>query len=314
MQALENFKILFYFYLFTFDRVNDFNYKYIDLKLYDQSFYNQKSSELNVDNLLLNGFNLKVNNLTRTHQFKKQYAKTSSSPSFTSLDFFDLADMLDVDEFGTKLKSILCNNDLVNNYSDIDDQYNSGTSNLDACLITLVPCGDLNDWHLIDIDQKQAYSIKSEKNNSMLDLTFHGHWELLTNTNDVIERINHVNGYLMQTDVINFMQRKKLGNVGMYARRNKFFSRSKSHFTDSIQLNTCNYLELTIYDSSNSKLVRKQIHRDKFEEIKRNYSKFFNFKKGKFINRQQALDLAHLKLNRLNEDLQTKVNILSKTV
>ena len=49
--------------------------------------------------------------------------------------------------------------------------------------------------------------------------------------------------------------------------------------------------------------MRKQINRDLFEEIKRNYTKYFNFEEDTFIDRQQALEIANIRLR----DLQIEV-------
>ena len=49
--------------------------------------------------------------------------------------------------------------------------------------------------------------------------------------------------------------------------------------------------------------MRKQINRDVFEEIKRNYTNYFNYQEETFIDRQQALDIAHQRL----KDMELKV-------
>ena len=281
MKHLYNLKLLFYFYLFTVDRVNDFSYKYINLKLHDQSTTCKSTcgKQEKQPNVALN--EPKVNLTRQNHYAKRQYAKAGSSPSFTSLEFLDLIDLFDAEEFGANLKRILCNNDLVDNFAyDTDNVDHSSSAsrsnkNVDTCLITVVPCGDLNDWHLIDIDQKKTYAVKSKSNNSMLDLTFHGHWELLTNTNDVIDRLNMASNYLRQIDLINLVQEKRLGHAGLYTSnerqnyKSNYLSSSSSYsrkyvFRNNIRMNTCDYLELTIFDSMSNQMVRKQIHRDDF--------------------------------------------------
>ena len=312
MNLLENFNLLLYFYLFTVEIVNDFSYKYINFNFSENSkngidSFTNKTRDEKI--LAYNNYHVQTDKLKQTHHSYKHYTKVSSSSSFTSFEFSDL---VDIDEFETKFKSILCNNDLIGSYNDDDDEKFKMTNN-EACLITLVPCGDINDWHLIDMDLKQEYIIKSRSNNSMLDTTFNGHWELLTNTNQIINRINELNKSLRLSDTINLQQEKKLGNFGYYTSSQSRNSLNgvylssfslKYAFRNNIILNTCDYLEVTLYDSSNNQLMRKQINRDAFEEIKRNNSKYFNIKNNHFINRQQALDLANIK-----HDLKLKVKV-----
>jgi hypothetical protein len=318
MKCLEDFKIYLFLYMFTIQMVNDLNYRYIknlkQVKNTESPNYNEnsdnflndsnkgKSTEVLSLNNIING---KVENLKRIQNFHKHYTKVSSLSSYTSSEFSDLVDL---DEFATKFKSILCNNDIVENFAyESLDKF----SNNEACLITLVPCGDLDDWNLIETSQKRSNLVEkhfNNNNNSMLDMTYHGHWELLSNTNEIIDRLNYLNKRLSQIDLINLLQEKKLGNFGFYtnSKRNEVFN--GKHFTrrnyqNNIKLSTCDYLEVTLYDSSKNLLMRKQINRDVFEEIKRNYTNYFNYQEETFIDRQQALDIAHQRL----KDMEIKV-------
>ena len=306
MKLLEDFKLLLYFYLFSIQMVNDLNYNYIKkvkslertVGIINENNKSQYADVSSYNNVLIG----KLENLKRIQTYHKYYSKVSSLSSYTSFEFSDLVDL---DEFATRFKSIVCNNDLIGNfvYSDQDKFINN-----EACLITLVPCGDLNDWHLIEIEQKRPYVLKSHLNDSMLDMTFQGHWERLSNTNEIIEKLNTLKKRLSQTDLINLLQEKKLGNFGFYTnfKRDQLFERTNfdiRNLQNSVELKTCDYLEVTLYDSSKNQLMRKQINRDLFEEIKRNYTKYFNFEEDTFIDRQQALEIAHRRLR----DLQIEV-------
>ncbi len=316
MKFLEDFKICLFLYMFTIQMANDLNYRYIkhfkQIKKTESQNLNENSDNFpNDSNIgkytdalsLSNVVNGKVENLKRIQNYHKHYTKVSSHSSYTSSEFSDLVDL---DEFASKFRSILCNNDLVENFAyESHDKF----SNNEACLITLVPCGDLDDWNLIETSQKGSnLGERHFNNNSMLDMTYHGHWELLSNTNEIVDRLNYLNKRLSQIDLINLLQEKKLGNFGYYtnSKRNEVFN--GRHFTrrnsqNNVKLSTCDYLEVTLYDSSKNQLMRKQISRDVFEEIKRNYTNYFNYQEETFIDRQQALDIAHQRL----KDMELKV-------
>ena len=155
MKFIENFNLLIYFYLFTYiEIVNDLSYKYMSFNRDDAISNNNSQNEDDY-------FHSQVNNLKQAYHTHKHYTKVASSSSFTSFEFSDL---VDIDEIGAKFKSILCNNDLVDNFN-YNDKDELNVSNNEACFITLVPCGDLNDFHLIDIQLKNEYILRNSFNN-----------------------------------------------------------------------------------------------------------------------------------------------------
>ena len=156
---------------------------------------------------------------------------------------------------------------------------------LDAsCLVTFIPCGDTKDWN------KLKNPLVLAKNNSLFTLDYDNHMKFLDYTRQITKRLNDVNRYMKSTDIINLVQEKKLGKNGYsiyylkYVRnldidmnayvsyKHKYHQNKYNwnHPTD-YNPNSCDYYEVSYYDPSSRKLVRKQISKDEYGNFKRKH-------------------------------------------
>lgn len=156
------------------------------------------------------------------------------------------------------------------------------------CLISLVPCGDFNDW------RKLPSAMTINRNSTYLNIDYYAHKNLAIYRQELTERLNKINIFMKKTDIINIVQEKRLGQAGnsyyyqkhvrqldvpdnAYVSFNHFEHQQKYAWNQPVLLKerTCDFSELSLYDPARHVMIRKSVTRDYFDMVRKDFSDLF---------------------------------------
>ncbi|CAF0839318.1 unnamed protein product, partial [Brachionus calyciflorus] len=214
---------------------------------------------------------------------------------FQSFFFLFLLTTHQINDFNFKYNKLNYQNETSNNVSNNESNENNQSDEIQhflnicyhkmnlnnlPCSITLVPCGDITDWKVLDPQ------VIIKKNNSYFSIN--NYESLISLRKKITDNLNQVSINLRKSTIINLVQEKKLGRNGnsYYYQKiirnfdipdNVYVSfENKYNLIPNINSDyKCNYLDVTFYDSSRNLMMRKSLPRDFIENLKKEYPNLF---------------------------------------
>jgi hypothetical protein len=297
---LSKIKSLLYVLLFLTKPSNDYTFKYVDLENYLRSTSHNNTTTTTLT--MVNDDNLNVKNIT-----------SNEYDDDNKMSFFE-----------RRLRE-LCHYERL-----------PATGLSTTCYLTLVPCGDVHDWSSLveSLTGPRKPSSLSDNEVNSTTLNAQTYQQLLKTRAELHDKLNKVRFSIRKHYIINIVQEKLLGRNGNsyyylkhvkqldipdgYVSFNYVDYMTKYQWTSddpaSGKENTCDYLELTVFDERAKFIERKVLSKKDFELIKAAYPSLFRQPPGSGTTALVAIVNDHVQIREnISMNADSKVKVAFKT-